>query len=200
LADEGRLPTITQSDRLRVLPKQAHQKEHKYAHGIESYGEAFKARNVQPATHSRWRSSLPPEYIKQMTEGSLRRLKTDRIDLYYQHRVDPNVPIDDVAGAVKDLIHEGKVRHFGLSQRRDRARASLSHQTEPFQGVARIRRRSARSRRRERGHVDLRRTRASAIAEGRLPRRSAARIASGFDRVRDSASILSRLALPNARI
>lgn len=57
-----------------------------------------------------------PEYIKQMTEGSLRRLKTDYIDLYYQHRVDPNVPIEDVAGAVKDLIAEGKVRHFGLSE------------------------------------------------------------------------------------
>jgi aryl-alcohol dehydrogenase-like predicted oxidoreductase len=51
-----------------------------------------------------------------MTEGSLRRLKTDCIDLYYQHRVDPNVPIEDVAGAVKDLITEGKVRHFGLSE------------------------------------------------------------------------------------
>jgi aryl-alcohol dehydrogenase-like predicted oxidoreductase len=57
-----------------------------------------------------------PEYIKQMTEGSLRRLKTDYIDLYYQHRVDPNVPIEDVAGAVQDLIREGKVRHFGLSE------------------------------------------------------------------------------------
>ena len=57
-----------------------------------------------------------PEYIKQMTEGSLRRLKTDRIDLYYQHRVDPNVPIEDVAGAVQELITAGKVRHFGLSE------------------------------------------------------------------------------------
>jgi aryl-alcohol dehydrogenase-like predicted oxidoreductase len=63
---------------------------------------------------------LPPEYIKQMTEGSLRRLKTDRIDLYYQHRVDPNVPIEDVAGAVQDLIHEGKVRHFGLLRQAER--------------------------------------------------------------------------------
>jgi aryl-alcohol dehydrogenase-like predicted oxidoreductase len=57
-----------------------------------------------------------PEYIKQLTEDSLRRLKTDHIDLYYQHRVDPNVPIEDVAGAVQDLIKEGKVRHFGLSE------------------------------------------------------------------------------------
>jgi aryl-alcohol dehydrogenase-like predicted oxidoreductase len=57
-----------------------------------------------------------PEHIKQAAEGSLRRLKVDVIDLYYQHRVDPNVPIEDVAGAVKDLIQEGKVKHFGLSE------------------------------------------------------------------------------------
>src|SRR5215207_552303 len=57
-----------------------------------------------------------PEHIRQATEGSLRRLKTDRIDLHYQHRVDPQVPMEDVAGAVKDLIQEGKVRHFGLSE------------------------------------------------------------------------------------
>jgi aryl-alcohol dehydrogenase-like predicted oxidoreductase len=57
-----------------------------------------------------------PGHIKQAAEGSLKRLKLDVIDLYYQHRVDPNVPIEDVAGAVKDLIAEGKVRHFGLSE------------------------------------------------------------------------------------
>jgi len=57
-----------------------------------------------------------PEHIKQAVEGSLKRLKTDVIDLYYQHRVDPNVPIEDVAGAVKDLIRQGKVKHFGLSE------------------------------------------------------------------------------------
>jgi aryl-alcohol dehydrogenase-like predicted oxidoreductase len=57
-----------------------------------------------------------PDYIKQAVEGSLKRLKVDVIDLLYQHRVDPNVPIEDVAGTVKDLIHEGKVRHFGLSE------------------------------------------------------------------------------------
>jgi aryl-alcohol dehydrogenase-like predicted oxidoreductase len=56
-----------------------------------------------------------PEHIKRATEGSLQRLKTDYIDLHYQHRVDPNVPIEEVAGAVQDLIREGKVRHFGLS-------------------------------------------------------------------------------------
>src|SRR6266436_2280777 len=57
-----------------------------------------------------------PEHIKQAVEGSLKRLKTNVIDLYYQHRVDPNVPIEDVAGAVKDLIQQGKVKHFGLSE------------------------------------------------------------------------------------
>jgi len=57
-----------------------------------------------------------PEHIKEVAEASLKRLKTDRIDLFYQHRVDPNVPIEDVAGAVKDLIQSGKVRHFGLSE------------------------------------------------------------------------------------
>jgi aryl-alcohol dehydrogenase-like predicted oxidoreductase len=57
-----------------------------------------------------------PEHIKQVAEGSLKRLRVDAIDLFYQHRVDPEVPIEDVAGAVKDLIHQGKVRHFGLSE------------------------------------------------------------------------------------
>jgi aryl-alcohol dehydrogenase-like predicted oxidoreductase len=57
-----------------------------------------------------------PEHIKQAVEGSLKRLKVETIDLYYQHRVDPNVPIEDVAGAVKELIHAGKVKHFGLSE------------------------------------------------------------------------------------
>lgn len=57
-----------------------------------------------------------PEHIKQVVEGSLKRLKVDVIDLFYQHRVDPNVPIEDVAGAVKELIQEGKVKHFGLSE------------------------------------------------------------------------------------
>src|SRR6202165_3326037 len=57
-----------------------------------------------------------PEHIKQVADGSLKRLRTDVIDLFYQHRVDPGVPIEDVAGAVKDLIQEGKVRHFGLSE------------------------------------------------------------------------------------
>src|SRR5499425_2407852 len=57
-----------------------------------------------------------PEHIKDVAVASLKRLKTDRIDLLYQHRVDPNVRIEDVAGAVKDLIQQGKVKHFGLSE------------------------------------------------------------------------------------
>ena len=57
-----------------------------------------------------------PEHIKEVAEASLKRLRTDVIDLFYQHRVDPNVPIEDVAGAVKNLIQEGKVKHFGLSE------------------------------------------------------------------------------------
>ena len=57
-----------------------------------------------------------PEHIKEVAEASLKRLRVDAIDLFYQHRVDPDVPIEDVAGAVKDLIHQGKVKHFGLSE------------------------------------------------------------------------------------
>jgi aryl-alcohol dehydrogenase-like predicted oxidoreductase len=70
-----------------------------------------------PDGGSRW-SGLDsrPEHIKQVAEGSLKRLKVEAIDLFYQHRVDPEVPIEDVAGAVKDLIREGKVKHFGLSE------------------------------------------------------------------------------------
>jgi aryl-alcohol dehydrogenase-like predicted oxidoreductase len=57
-----------------------------------------------------------PEHIKEVANASLKRLNTDVIDLFYQHRVDPNVPIEDVAGTVKELIHQGKVKHFGLSE------------------------------------------------------------------------------------
>src|SRR5207249_3024006 len=57
-----------------------------------------------------------PQHIKQVAEASLKRLRVDAIDLFYQHRVDPDVPIEEVAGAVKDLIREGKVKHFGLSE------------------------------------------------------------------------------------
>ena len=57
-----------------------------------------------------------PERIRQVAEASLKRLRTDRIDLFYQHRVDPKVPMEDVAGTVRELIGEGKVKHFGLSE------------------------------------------------------------------------------------
>jgi aryl-alcohol dehydrogenase-like predicted oxidoreductase len=70
-----------------------------------------------PGDRERWTAlNSRPEHIKQAVEGSLKRLRVDAIDLYYQHRVDPNVPIEDVAGAVKDLIKQGKVKHFGLSE------------------------------------------------------------------------------------
>jgi aryl-alcohol dehydrogenase-like predicted oxidoreductase len=70
-----------------------------------------------PQDGGKWNAlNSRPEHIKEAAEGSLKRLKTDVIDLYYQHRVDPNVPIEDVAGAVKDLIQQGKVKHFGLSE------------------------------------------------------------------------------------
>jgi aryl-alcohol dehydrogenase-like predicted oxidoreductase len=70
-----------------------------------------------PADKTRWSAfDSRPEHIREVAEASLKRLKTDVIDLFYQHRVDPKVPIEDVAGAVKDLIAQGKVRHFGLSE------------------------------------------------------------------------------------
>jgi aryl-alcohol dehydrogenase-like predicted oxidoreductase len=70
-----------------------------------------------PEDGGKWSSlNSRPDHIKQVVETSLKRLRTDVIDLYYQHRVDPNVPIEDVAGAVKDLIEQGKVKHFGLSE------------------------------------------------------------------------------------
>lgn len=95
----------------------------------EMVGEAFAgmrdkviiatkfANHVDPTTGlpSGKRNSSPSE-IRSALEGSLKRLRTDHVDLYYQHRVDPNVPMEDIAGAVKDLIAEGKVRYFGLSE------------------------------------------------------------------------------------
>ena len=70
-----------------------------------------------PGDRERWSAlNSRPEHIKEAVEGSLKRLRVNAIDLYYQHRVDPSVPIEDVAGAVKDLIREGKVKHFGLSE------------------------------------------------------------------------------------
>src|SRR5690349_5437960 len=74
------------------------------------FGFKIDANGKQAGLNSR------PEHIKEVAEASLKRLKTDVIDLLYQHRVDPDVPIEDVAGAVKDLINQGKVKHFGLSE------------------------------------------------------------------------------------
>lgn len=73
--------------------------------------------DLDPETgEHRGRTDSRPDVIRQLTEGSLRRLRVETIDLYYQHRVDPEVPIEDVAGTVKGLINEGKVKHFGLSE------------------------------------------------------------------------------------
>ncbi len=74
------------------------------------FGFTFDAKGGQSGMDSR------PEHIRAVADAALKRLKTDVIDLFYQHRVDPNVPIEDVAGAVKELIREGKVKHFGLSE------------------------------------------------------------------------------------
>jgi aryl-alcohol dehydrogenase-like predicted oxidoreductase len=93
----------------------------------EVVGEALEPIRDQVVIASKFGFELPspdgqqslnsrPDYIRQSVEGSLKRLRTDVIDLLYQHRVDPNVPIEDVAGTVRDLITEGKVRHFGLSE------------------------------------------------------------------------------------
>jgi aryl-alcohol dehydrogenase-like predicted oxidoreductase len=71
---------------------------------------------IDPSTGKQAGLDSRPEHIKEVAEASLKRLKTDVIDLFYQHRVDPNLPIEEVAGAVKDLIQQGKVKHFGLSE------------------------------------------------------------------------------------
>jgi aryl-alcohol dehydrogenase-like predicted oxidoreductase len=75
-----------------------------------------------------------PDHIKRVAETSLKRLKADAIDLFYQHRVDPDVPIEDVAGAVKDLIQEGKVKHFGLSEAAART-IRRAHAVQPVTAI-----------------------------------------------------------------
>src|SRR6516162_6596837 len=72
--------------------------------------------DIDPKTGKQGGLDSRPEHVKQAVEASLKRLNTDVIDLLYQHRVDPNVPIEDVAGTVTDLIQQGKVKHFGLSE------------------------------------------------------------------------------------
>src|SRR4030095_3705251 len=74
------------------------------------FGFKFGSKGEQIGLDSR------PQHIKEVADASLKRLRTDMIDLFYQHRVDPDVPIEDVAGAVKDLTRQGKVKHFGLSE------------------------------------------------------------------------------------
>ena len=98
-----------------------------YGNNEELVGEALEPFRNKVAIATKFGLTIPkpgepqltdsrPEEIRKSVDGSLRRLRTDVIDLLYQHRVDPNVPIEDVAGTVKDLIAQGKVRHFGLSE------------------------------------------------------------------------------------
>lgn len=93
------------------------------------FGFSFKDGKQEPGVlNSR------PKHIREVAEQSLKRLKTDRIDLFYQHRVDPDVPIEDVAGAVKELIKEGKVKHFGLSEAGAKT-IRLAHAVQPVTAV-----------------------------------------------------------------
>jgi aryl-alcohol dehydrogenase-like predicted oxidoreductase len=88
--------------------------------------------HLDPATGKQAGLDSRPEHIKEVAEASLKRLRTDVIDLFYQHRVDPEVPIEEVAGAVKDLIQQGKVKHFGLSE----AGARVIRRAHAVQSVA----------------------------------------------------------------
>jgi aryl-alcohol dehydrogenase-like predicted oxidoreductase len=93
---------------------------------------------ANPGDGNRWNAlNSQPEHIKQVAEASLRRLRVDAIDLFYQHRVDLNVPIEDVAGAVQDLIREGKVKHFGLSEAGVRT-IRRAHAVQPVAAPERI--------------------------------------------------------------
>jgi aryl-alcohol dehydrogenase-like predicted oxidoreductase len=90
--------------------------------------------DIDPTSRQVRGLSSRPEHIKRTVEGSLKRLRTDRIDLLYQHRIDPNVPIEDVAGAVKELITQGKVKHFGLSEAGPRT-IRRAHAVQPVTAV-----------------------------------------------------------------
>ncbi|MDP3631291.1 MAG: aldo/keto reductase [Actinomycetota bacterium] len=91
--------------------------------------------NVSPSGTTPWSGlNSRPEHIKEVAEASLKRLRTDVIDLFYQHRVDPDVPIEEVAGAVKDLITEGKVKHFGLSEAASET-VRRAHAVQPLTAV-----------------------------------------------------------------
>jgi aryl-alcohol dehydrogenase-like predicted oxidoreductase len=89
---------------------------------------------IDPTTGKQAGLDSRPEHIKEAAEGSLKRLRSNYIDLYYQHRVDPDVPIEDVAGAVKDLIQQGKVKHFGLSEAGVQT-IRRAHRVEPVTAV-----------------------------------------------------------------
>jgi aryl-alcohol dehydrogenase-like predicted oxidoreductase len=90
---------------------------------------------IDPAGKQRWVGlNSRPEHVKEVAEASLKRLKIEAIDLFYQHRVDPEVPIEDVAGAVKDLIRQGKVKHFGLSEAGART-IRRAHAVQPVTAV-----------------------------------------------------------------
>ena len=90
--------------------------------------------DIAPDGTRRGGTNSRPEHIREVADASLRRLKTDAIDLFYQHRVDPAVPIEDVAGAVKDLIQQGKVRHFGMSEA-SAATIRRAHAVQPIAAV-----------------------------------------------------------------
>ena len=93
------------------------------------------AYELKPDGSPGWvRLNSQPEHIKQSVEGSLKRLRVDAIDLYYQHRVDPEVPIEDVAGTVKDLIQQGKLKHFGMSEAAART-IRRAHAVQPVTAV-----------------------------------------------------------------
>jgi aryl-alcohol dehydrogenase-like predicted oxidoreductase len=90
--------------------------------------------DIAPDGSRRGGTNSRPEHIKEVADAALRRLKTGAIDLFYQHRVDPNVPIEDVAGAVKELIQQGKVRHFGMSEA-SAATIRRAHAVQPVAAV-----------------------------------------------------------------
>ena len=143
-------PPAERAQGLQVI-RMAHEKGVRFFDTAEVYGpytnedlvgEALAPMRDDVVIASKFGFDLPggsglnsrPEHIKKVVEGSLKRLRTDRIDLYYQHRVDPDVAIEDVAGAVKDLIQAGKVLHFGLSEASART-IRRAHAVQPVAAV-----------------------------------------------------------------
>ncbi|GGE02313.1 aldehyde oxidase [Aureimonas endophytica] len=144
-------PSMAKADAVALI-RSAHDLGVTFFDTAEAYGadnEEWLGEAVAPfrdgvviATKFGWKDGNPrkgeldsrPERIRQVAEQSLKRLRTDRIDLFYQHRVDPAVPIEDVAGAVKDLVAEGKVAHFGLSEPGART-VRRAHAVQPVAAV-----------------------------------------------------------------